>query len=554
MLVGSTRAAFFAEVQLAGNRASVGVLNFSATSDNDFSPEEIFPEDPDAIERTIILENIGTLDLKYRVAAQNFSGDDALCQNLQIKINGGDFSPLENFVSPASTLESGAGAVVSLVAELTDSEIAKKGKICLFDLKITGWQTNLDNPEDGGFVAQTTIPSRIKTSEWVVINELMWMGSFNKSDDEWIELRNLSSFEVDISDWKLTKRSGGVEVSMLEIPADSAIPAGGFFTISRLPQGNSAIKVAPDLIDANVDLADRDLQIKLYDAQGVLIDTADDGNGRPSAGFKGPLGLLRFSMERNDEPGDGASASSWHTCWDDSEEMRGYWKTMPLPLIGSLNRGTPTVRNLSDYDEAAERAKYTALEEEWMELQIMAVSGADDSEINDDSDDVQIDIADEGGNEVDKNLEETASIIAGGGGSQSQEEQNNLEYEVVSDDENSEESTSDDMIEGDGGDVNEAIVEDVAEGDGSESGDEESREDGENEEDIADGKNDESFEDQAIREEQLFDIEVSVVANENGGGDGGTSDPGSGEGGGSDVADSGDARGDALSVSEGSGE
>ncbi len=162
----------------------------------------------------------------------------------------------------------------------------------------------------------------------VVINELMWMGSSLSTADEWIELRNTTGNDIDISGWQLTKLSAGVENIMVEIPAGSTIPAKGYFLISNYDEANSQIAVTPDLVDASVSLANSQLQIKLYDGQwdggGTLIDVADDGVGDPAAGDN----TNKYSMMRVAPPGDGTLAASWFTAdiaegWDAGAAEKG---------------------------------------------------------------------------------------------------------------------------------------------------------------------------------------------------------------------------------------
>lgn len=152
----------------------------------------------------------------------------------------------------------------------------------------------------------------------VVINELLWMGSEKSSADEWIELRNLTDQEIDLSGWQLTSLSSGQEKLMLEIPAGSKIAAQGYFLISNYSDDSakSVLNVACDLVDTKVSLSNSGLQIKLYTGDfqegGNLIDVADDGLGQPLAGEYQSGSIFR-SMERKEPVGDGSLASSWQT-------------------------------------------------------------------------------------------------------------------------------------------------------------------------------------------------------------------------------------------------
>jgi len=183
----------------------------------------------------------------------------------------------------------------------------------------------------------------------VVINEVMWMGSFSSSDDEWVELRNMTGGEIDLSGWQITKWVAGThEELMLTIPNGKKIPAHGYFLISNFDKTTSKINVEPNLVDSSVVLVNSNLQIKLYDgvwnSGGTLIDTADDGSGAPAAGDNGS----KFAMERNDTPGDGTVATNWHTCLDSSSTGL-YWDA------GATERGTPGAANLSENDSSVQQ-------------------------------------------------------------------------------------------------------------------------------------------------------------------------------------------------------
>jgi len=247
-----------------------------------------------------------------------------------------------------------------------------QNKACEFKFIFEGWQDNVDNYGDGGFTDVEEITNTLQSGTWiveegdVVINELMWMGSWFKSHDEWIELRNMTSHEIDISGWQLTKLTDCGEVLMLEIPEDSTIPANGYFLISNFDKEISNINVEPDLVDLKVSLRNRFLQIKLYkedwEDSDNLIDTADNGSYLPAAGWQGFF--FHLSMERNDIPGDGTLSNSWHTCFD-FVNSRIYWDSNDI-----FNLGTPGAANLSDESiegQEAYLAYYIQLEKELLD-------------------------------------------------------------------------------------------------------------------------------------------------------------------------------------------
>jgi len=163
----------------------------------------------------------------------------------------------------------------------------------------------------------------------VIINELMWMGSAGSTADEWIELRNMTDSPIDLTGWNITRLSNIGETLMLEIPS-GIIAAKGYFLISNYDadHSNSRLNVIPEIVNTGVSLDNSQLQIKIYDGTwntgANLIDTADDGVGAPLAGDN----TYKYSMMRNDPPGDGSQAFNWLTAdiavgWDASATEKG---------------------------------------------------------------------------------------------------------------------------------------------------------------------------------------------------------------------------------------
>ncbi|MFH1008431.1 MAG: lamin tail domain-containing protein [Candidatus Latescibacterota bacterium] len=160
----------------------------------------------------------------------------------------------------------------------------------------------------------------------VVINELMWMGSTASSADEWIELRNMTDFEILLDGWTLEKAATIGDT--LTIPEGKTIPARGFFMIANYAPAaeNSGLAVTADWVTTAVALVNTQLQIVLKDSEGQVVDVADDGVGDPAAGDND----AKASMMRSDPPGDGALSENWRT----ATEASG-WKE------GATEKGTP---------------------------------------------------------------------------------------------------------------------------------------------------------------------------------------------------------------------
>ena len=175
----------------------------------------------------------------------------------------------------------------------------------------------------------------------VVISEVMWAGSYGISsnfledDDDWIELRNMTTHAIDLSHWTIAWDANesvtyplpdeynwykpGVS-SRHYFTGTLIIPAGGYFLIKGQ---NKAINLYDNKVSGvkNFELSSSGFQIKLYDAAYTLIDQAGNGDP-PLAGKSNGAAKLSFSMERFFWPTGtpkagqalpGASPGSWYT-------------------------------------------------------------------------------------------------------------------------------------------------------------------------------------------------------------------------------------------------
>lgn len=126
----------------------------------------------------------------------------------------------------------------------------------------------------------------------VIFNEISWMGTKENYNAEWMELKNISSLETDISFWQVIDKSERIKIT---IPKETKIPADGFYLLVRnIPEsisGNQTYEGA--LINTGNGL-------RLFDSSCKLIDEIPIG--------KWPAGdnEKKLTMER-------ASDFSWHT-------------------------------------------------------------------------------------------------------------------------------------------------------------------------------------------------------------------------------------------------
>jgi hypothetical protein len=144
-------------------------------------------------------------------------------------------------------------------------------------------------------VAPAAIPP---LSRQIIFNEIAWMGSPGASTGEWMEIKNVSGSDVDLSGWELLNASGKIKI--LFATGDD-ISAGGLMLLARTNTTFST-GVAPqktysgDLRNAGDDLA-------LIDASCGVSDFL----AASSAGWPAGNNTTKQTMERD------ADGIGWHT-------------------------------------------------------------------------------------------------------------------------------------------------------------------------------------------------------------------------------------------------
>lgn len=164
----------------------------------------------------------------------------------------------------------------------------------------------------------------------ILISEIAWAGTAAFPDDEWIELHNPGTTNVDLTGWRLVSSSD----STPDINLVGIIPAGGYFLLER--DDDTVISdILADQIYAGP-LANAGETLTLYSPTSVVIDTANGNGGAWPAGNEVTFG----SMERIGLLSDGDSA--WFT---NNGVMRNGLDYNEDPIWGtpkSGNSSTPT--------------------------------------------------------------------------------------------------------------------------------------------------------------------------------------------------------------------
>ncbi len=130
----------------------------------------------------------------------------------------------------------------------------------------------------------------------VIINEIAWMGTATSGNDEWIELYNTTSEEVDITEWQLKATDGSPTITL-----EGTIAGQSFFILERTDDQTLPNVNASQIYSGSLSNSGETLQ--LINADGAVIDqiNADDG-------WPGGDNTTKQTLERDQE--------TWHTSID----------------------------------------------------------------------------------------------------------------------------------------------------------------------------------------------------------------------------------------------
>jgi hypothetical protein len=174
----------------------------------------------------------------------------------------------------------------------------------------------------------------------VVINELAWSGTIASATDEWIELRNNTREDIDLTGWTLSWADGEIIIHFGEAKDDtkevrtSVIPARGFYLLERTDD-TTISDIEADLIYTG-SLRNPGEVLVLKDPEGNVVDTANGDGGEWPAGATSEGEVPYASMERID-PTEPDSDDNWGT--NDGVIRNGKDKD------GNLINGTPKAEN-----------------------------------------------------------------------------------------------------------------------------------------------------------------------------------------------------------------
>ena len=131
----------------------------------------------------------------------------------------------------------------------------------------------------------------------VIFNEIAWMGTTNSPNDEWIELKNISNFPVDISGWQIFDKNQQIKIIFA---SGTTVLPGAFYLLERTDD-SSVPNVKADFIYTGA-INDTNEELYLFNERCGLEDRIVVRSGWPAGNKK-----KKCSMERN------KSGHGWHT-------------------------------------------------------------------------------------------------------------------------------------------------------------------------------------------------------------------------------------------------
>jgi len=103
----------------------------------------------------------------------------------------------------------------------------------------------------------------------VLINEIAWMGTAESANNEWMELKNTTDAEVDLSGWIFKAGDGQPKINL-----NGKIAGGGYFLLERTSD-NPVPGIPADQPNYSGALGNDGEILELFDGSGNLVDRVD---------------------------------------------------------------------------------------------------------------------------------------------------------------------------------------------------------------------------------------------------------------------------------------
>jgi len=164
----------------------------------------------------------------------------------------------------------------------------------------------------------------------VVISEVAWAGTQSSSDDEWIELYNPGTRDINLTGWHLVSSDNSPNIQ--DEFDGIVIEAGDYLLLERTDDD-------PTDVDADViysgSLSNSGEILRLYDPNGYLVDTANSNGGAWPAGLSSTYSSMQRSLIATDS----------NFVWVTYDVTKDTAATKDKDASGNDIRGTPRRAN-----------------------------------------------------------------------------------------------------------------------------------------------------------------------------------------------------------------
>lgn len=144
----------------------------------------------------------------------------------------------------------------------------------------TNWITNSGTPKAQNDLTEENVLLSYNDKD-IIISEIMWSGTDASSSDEYIELRNTTSNNIDLLNWtiEIIPNNASTTIISLEntIEAGNATSTTPYFLMERTDD-NVVSNISADLIYSG-SLNNDGVILKLKDPSGNIIDSVDASSG-----------------------------------------------------------------------------------------------------------------------------------------------------------------------------------------------------------------------------------------------------------------------------------
>ena len=243
------------------------------------------------------------------------------------------YDVVKNDVSLATTTATSATSDIPASATTTFSVVAHKSN---------------------GTAATSTEKTVFVITQPLIINEVVWAGTNTYPEDEWIEVKNMTSSTLDLSHFVITDTNGSRVVQLSGMLDPIVVQTGsGYLVVERSAEAVSGVSNV--LTSEFAQLSDSGEQLLLQWGDGLATTTVDStpavatcggwcsGASEGSIGYSVQQGTstMNLTMERKEGSADGSLAASWQTT--DAYSFYGNDRS-PSAIFG-----TPGVANSNGY-------------------------------------------------------------------------------------------------------------------------------------------------------------------------------------------------------------